>query len=277
MDELHAFAGTKQVTPETAEAPTGKHWVHCSMARASRLLIAVAVGPRTAETAEKLVKNTASRLAPESWPRWCSDAFEPYVAARFRVFHLVLHYLRTRRRGRPRKPPPIAHPQLRYGQVVKHRRGRRLMAITKRVITGVAELVPLEQLSTSLLERLNGTLRLHVSPMRRPRASLCQMSRRSQSASAVVQELLQPLPCAFRSERSDPGTSSRADGSSMERARVANFRRFSYFKDHVGSTHSCGTSINVCAPRAKQITSGQTECKANRRNQGEGFSCQCER
>jgi hypothetical protein len=56
---------------------------------------------------------------------------------------------------------------LRYGQVVKQRSGRKLISVTKRVIYGVAELVPIEKISTSLLERLNGTLRLHVSPMHR--------------------------------------------------------------------------------------------------------------
>jgi IS1 family transposase len=167
MDELHSFAGTKQRTPETADDEVGKHWTHCSMARESRLLIEVEVGPRTEETAKILVENTAQRLTSESWPLWCSDGWEPYVGALLSVFHLLIHYLRTRRRGRPRLPQQIAHPNLRYGQVVKQRSGRRLVAITKRVIYGVAELMPLEKLSTSLLERLNGTLRLHVSPMRR--------------------------------------------------------------------------------------------------------------
>ena len=167
MDELHSFAGTKQLTPETAEAETGKHWTHCSMARESRLLMDIEVGPRTEETAKKLVENTAKRLAPTIWPLWCSDGWEPYVGALLSVFHLVIHYLRSKRRGRPRCPQQIAHPDLRYGQVVKHHAGRRLISITKRVIYGVAELVPLAKISTSLLERLNGTLRLHVSPMRR--------------------------------------------------------------------------------------------------------------
>lgn len=167
MDELHSFAGTKQRSPETADDEVGKHWTHCSMARESRLLIAVEVGPRTEETATILVEQTAKGLAPQSWPLWCSDGWEPYVGALLRVFHLLIHFVRTRRRGRPRNPQPIVHPHLRYGQVVKQRSGRRLISVTKRVIYGVAELVPLAKISTSLLERLNGTLRLHVSPMRR--------------------------------------------------------------------------------------------------------------
>lgn len=75
--------------------------------------------------------------------------------------------MRTGRRGRPRNPRTIAHPALRYAQVVKHHLGRRLVSVTKRVTFGVTELVPLAQVSTSLLERLNGTVRGHVSPMHR--------------------------------------------------------------------------------------------------------------
>ncbi len=167
MDELYSFAGTKQVAPESAADETGKHWVHCSMARESRLLLEVQVAPRTLETAQTLVKNSAARLAPGCWPLWCSDGWEPYLEALRSVFYVVIHYIRTRRRGRPRKAQRVAHPRLRYGQVVKHHAGRRLIEITKRVVFGVEELVPLARISTSLLERLNGTLRLHVSPMRR--------------------------------------------------------------------------------------------------------------
>jgi transposase-like protein/IS1 family transposase len=167
MDELHSFAGTKRVAPQTEQEPIGKHWVHCSMARETRLLIDIEVAPRTEETAEKLVKNTAARLSAGSFPLWCSDGREPYVGALLSVLNVVIHFLRSGRRGRPQKPRAVAHPQLRYGQVVKQRAGRKLVAVLKRVVFGVAELVPLSLISTSLLERLNGTLRLHVSPMHR--------------------------------------------------------------------------------------------------------------
>ncbi len=167
MDELYGFAGTKQQAPEKIEDQRGKHWVHCSMARDSRLLLDVVVGPRTLETAQMLVYFTALRLNPACWPLWCSDGWASYVEALLSFFYISVHYIRTRRRGRPRLPKQVPHPLLRYGQIVKHHSGRRLISITKRIVFGVAELIPLALISTSLLERLNGTLRLHVSPMRR--------------------------------------------------------------------------------------------------------------
>jgi transposase-like protein/IS1 family transposase len=167
MDELYSFAGNKQDCPENQPDPVGKHWVHCSMARESRLLLEIVVGPRTLETSKSLVKATAQRLALACWPIWCSDGLESYGEALLSLFHILLHFLQTGRRGRPRKPQQVVHPKLKYGQVVKHHAGHRLVSVTKRVIFGVVELVPLAKILTSLRERLNGTIRLHVSPLRR--------------------------------------------------------------------------------------------------------------
>lgn len=167
LDELYGFAGSKQQAPENIEQDIGKHWVHCAMARDSRLLVDVVVGPRTLETAQMLVYFTALRLKPDCWPLWCSDGWESYVEALLSFFCIIIHFIRTGRRGRPRLPKAVPDPKLQYGQVVKHHSGRRLISISKRVVFGVVELIPLTLISTSLLERLNGTLRLHVSPMRR--------------------------------------------------------------------------------------------------------------
>lgn len=91
MDELYSFAGTKRVVPESIADETGKRWVHCSMARSSRLLLEVIVAPRTLETAKILVKNTAARLARGCWPLWCTDDWESYVEALLSIFNLVLY------------------------------------------------------------------------------------------------------------------------------------------------------------------------------------------
>lgn len=69
VDELHSFAGEKH--PDEQECDTtevGQHWTHCAMARSSRLLLEVIVGPRTEESALDLVEGAARRLAPASWP-----------------------------------------------------------------------------------------------------------------------------------------------------------------------------------------------------------------
>lgn len=174
VDELYSFAGTKQSAPESHEDGTGKHWTHCAMQRENRLLLAVAVGPRTEETAKALVIDAAARLSKDCYPLWSSDRWKAYIEALLSVFAIWLYSIRLRKRGRPRGPHRIAHPLLRYGQVVKHYAGRRFVGMTKRIVFGVEGLVPLVKISTSLLERLNGTIRLHVSPLRRKTRAFAQ-------------------------------------------------------------------------------------------------------
>jgi len=49
--------------------------------------------------------------------------------------------------------------------VIKQCVKRRQVSVTRRVIFGVEELIPLKLISTSFLERLNGTIRQHVVPL----------------------------------------------------------------------------------------------------------------
>jgi hypothetical protein len=96
------------------------------------------------------------------------------VSALTVVFAVLVHFPGTGKPGRPREPEIVPDPRLRYGQVVKHRKGRRLVSVIRRVIFGAGELIPLKQISTSLLERLNGTIRQHVVPMHRKTRSFAK-------------------------------------------------------------------------------------------------------
>jgi IS1 family transposase len=174
LDELYSFAGLKY--PEAGDdlEVVGQHWTHCAMVRESRLLLEVVVGPRTEETATQLVSGAASRLAPDCWPLWSSDGWKAYARALLSLFCMVIHFLRAKRRGRPKQPQVVPDPRLRYGQVVKERQRRRLISVTRRVVFGVAELIPLAAISTSLLERLNGTIRQHVASLHRKARSFAK-------------------------------------------------------------------------------------------------------
>jgi len=165
LDELYSFAGVKH--PDEPSTELGQHWTHCAMVRESRLLLEVVVGPRTEESALALVEGASQRLVPGCWPLWSSDGWEAYWFALTVVFAVLIHFIRGKGRGRPKEPQVVPDPRLRYGQVIKQRAGRRLVAVSKRIVFGVAELIPLCQISTSLLERLNGTLRQHVVPLHR--------------------------------------------------------------------------------------------------------------
>lgn len=172
LDELYSFAGEKH--PDEQEDEIGQHWTHVAMARDSRLMLEVVVGPRTQESATKLVEDAANRLAPDCWPLWSSDGWELYLFALTVVFAVLIHFIKGKRRGRPKDSQVVPDPRVRYGQVVKQRSGRRLISVTRRVVFGVAELIPLKQISTSLLERLNGTIRQHVASLHRKTRSFAK-------------------------------------------------------------------------------------------------------
>ena len=58
--------------------------------------------------------------------------------------------------------------------MIKQQAGRRLVSVTRRAVFGGAESIPLKQISTSLLERLNGTIRQHVAPLHRKTRSFAK-------------------------------------------------------------------------------------------------------
>jgi len=175
LDELYSFAGEKHPDEQESDLDeVGQHWTHVAMARESRLMLEVVVGPRTQESATKLVEGAANRLAPGCWPLWSSDGWELYLFALTVVFAILIHFIKGKGRGRPKDSQVVPDPRVRYGQVIKQRAGRRLVSVTRRVVFGIAELIPLKQVSTSLLERLNGTIRQHVVPLHRKTRSFAK-------------------------------------------------------------------------------------------------------
>ena len=97
--------------PDEQEADldeVGQHWTQVAMARESRLMLEVVVGPRTQESATKLVEGAARRLAPDYWPFWSSDGWEPYLFALRVVFAILIHFIKGKGPGRPKESPPRA-------------------------------------------------------------------------------------------------------------------------------------------------------------------------
>lgn len=124
------------------------------------------VGPRTQPSANELVARTASVLVGRL-PLFASDGLAQYEVALFDRWHVEVPYPRTGRRGRPRTPAQLPQPDLRYVQVVKHREGRRLVAVTRRVVYGNPAGIDPRHISTSLIERLNLTLRQETAALSR--------------------------------------------------------------------------------------------------------------
>jgi hypothetical protein len=99
------------------------------------------------------------------------------------VYHEIKTFVRTGKRGRPKNPVVEPHPELVYGQVVKEKKHGRLEFLGERILCGAQRLKALGlSISTSLIERLNLTMRQALAPLTRKTLSFCkdrdQMRRR---------------------------------------------------------------------------------------------------
>lgn len=158
----------KNLTPlEKILAHYGDAWVWLGFDPVSKLLLALVVGKRTKANAYRLVEKI-HRGSDGAIPLFTSDELRHYRDALLRVYGIREEVSKgPRRRGRPRKPKLRPPPELRYAQVVKHRRKGRVISITTKVIFGkeqeVKELLQASPVSKSVnisfVERNNLTLR----------------------------------------------------------------------------------------------------------------------
>lgn len=116
-------------------------------------MIAYLLDKKESLLAEPLIAKTEKCLKENQRPIWISDGLDAYRAALKQRHCMVKTYPRTGKKGRPRRDKLIACPELRYGQVVKHRDKRgHLISVSKRSVYGD---IPLETISTVYIERHN--------------------------------------------------------------------------------------------------------------------------
>ncbi len=129
-------------------------WV--SFAPESRLIIDFVLGPRKQYVADELVKITDKHLS-DLKPLFVTDGLKFYAEAILKKYGKLVKFPKTGKRGRPKKPALIPDKNLKYAQVIKNKKGRKLQKIEKRVIFG--QNINQSEISTSLLERQNLTFR----------------------------------------------------------------------------------------------------------------------
>jgi transposase-like protein len=187
LDEMWNFIERKhsaQDTP-TGESPSdasdGRQWIWISYAPEFRLMLPAVVGPRCFDSALQLIRLTATIVL--GVPCFFSDGFSCYLPALLAVYHTLKEFARTGKRGRPQNPVKEPHPDLVYAQIIKQKEQGRLKSLTQRVVCGRERLQALGfAISTSLIERLNLTMRQALAPLVRKSWSFCkdreQMRRR---------------------------------------------------------------------------------------------------
>lgn len=137
------------------------------------MILALVVGPRSQKRATELIESTAYVLAGQM-PLFVSDGLDSYGVALLDRYHVTVTHPPTGKRGRPRCPEKKPIPELRYAQVVKKKEGRRLVSILRRIVYGDAQRIPLQDINTSLIERLNLTLRRENSSLQRKTLSFAK-------------------------------------------------------------------------------------------------------
>lgn len=143
------------------------------MASEHRLILAVVVGPRSQRCAHQLIERTAYVLCGQM-PLFVSDGLDSYGVALLDRYHVSVSYPPTQKRGRPRSPEKRPDPDLRYAQVVKKREKGRLVSVSKRIVYGDDSSIASEDITTSLVERLNLTLRRENSTLQRKTLSFAK-------------------------------------------------------------------------------------------------------
>jgi IS1 family transposase len=131
-------------------------WMWIAFAPDCRLIVAFTIGPRKQYVANELVK-LADDCLSENKPVYVTDGLDFYKIALLNHYGLRIEYPKTGKRGRPRNPKIFPPDYLKYAQVVKKRKGGKLMKVEKNVVFG--EGIEQSAISTSLIERQNLTFR----------------------------------------------------------------------------------------------------------------------
>ena len=185
LDELYAvLSAVKDGAISEAKAikrlSRSPHWVWVAIDPVTKLLVALDVGERTLAMAQRFIHHVAQVLAPDCAPLFLTDGFREYATA---LLTHSGHWVQpdgARPKAQEPKPRWMPLPQLLYAQVVKTTRRRRLVRVSHRVVFGTLEAVnqvlsPLGwQINTSLVERVNLSLRQHVAAIGRRTSTLCK-------------------------------------------------------------------------------------------------------
>ena len=185
LDELFALLSAvkagevseAEAIPRLSRSP---QWVWTAIDPVTKLLLPSNVGDRTLAMAQRVVHQVVQVLAPGCVPLFLTDGFKEYATA---LLTHCGHWVQLPRRqatGPAPKPRWMPRPHLRYAQVIKTVRRRRLVRVRHRVVFGTLEAVQHVlaacgwQINTAFVERLNLSLRQHVAAIGRRVSTLCK-------------------------------------------------------------------------------------------------------
>ena len=217
LDELYAVlrafkAGEISDAKAIKRLERSPYWVWTVMDPQSKLLVVVEVGSRTLAMAQRVVHQVTEMLARDCVPLFLTDGLKDYATALLTHFGHWMHPERRQDKGPIPKSRWRPLPALRYAQVVKSYRRRRLVGVTHRVVFGAQ--LAIEQalaacgwtINTAFIERLNLDIRQRVAAVGRRVNTLCRGEESLRDQMVLFQtyhnfvvphaSLRQPLPVA---------------------------------------------------------------------------------
>src|SRR5215831_7526342 len=146
LDELFALlSAVKAGAVSEAEAierlSRSPHWVWAAIDPVTKLLLTVDVGDRTLAMAQRVVHQVVQVLAPGCVPLFLTDGFKEYTTALLTHYGHWVQPIRRQAQGPVPKPRWMPLPGLRYAQVIKTVRWRRLVHVCHRVVFGTFEAI----------------------------------------------------------------------------------------------------------------------------------------
>ncbi|MDX6532006.1 MAG: hypothetical protein QOH41_4296 [Blastocatellia bacterium] len=154
FDEIWGFIGKKEKHVSFNDDPTkGDVWTFCAIDSETKIVPAYKVGKRTHLTANAFVSDIASRI--KNRPQISTDGLRSYIEAVENAFGSEVDYgMAIKQYG---ADSGEHHQERRYS-------APEVTSIDRRVVAGHPEM---DLISTSHVERLNGTTRLHVKRLAR--------------------------------------------------------------------------------------------------------------
>ena len=165
-DERHGFAGSK----------TNPFWEAITIDPKSKFVISLYFGSRTEELIRALLQDTRDRLLNPQRIALFTDGLSSYNSLFPKIFGTAFQPSKNTHLGRSRALQYRIPHALAHVQVMKHRKGRKLVTVEVRVAHGSQKRINLELkrleyniANTSAIERQNGTARQSTMFMERSR------------------------------------------------------------------------------------------------------------
>ncbi len=153
VDEIWGFIGKKERRVRAEDNPElGDVWTFCAIDADTKLVPSFKVGKRDAETANAFVSDVASRM--NNRVQLSSDALKAYVEAVELAFGADIDYAQI---IKTYGQDDSQSPERKY-------RPPQVISAEKRIVAGSPDM---QLASTSYIERLNGTTRLHMRRLTR--------------------------------------------------------------------------------------------------------------